>query len=226
MTATHIRYDEADRPFVVLLIASQAVVTEWNARDSRPPDVVAITDSDHRTTKAEVRQHRPRVVVLEEALAAGKRGARFVGWLRSEQADGGLDVRLLPAGEVAALLSSTSDWSAQALARAAKPLSPRAFRRARRVRLDDAAQATLDSRDCTLVDMSTLGVQLVASSVLRPGQRVRLVVNLAGERLRLTGKVAWSAMEMQPAASFRAGVEFEGRVPPHLDSLLSQFAEA
>jgi hypothetical protein len=226
MTTTNVRYDEADRPFSVLLIASQAIVSQWNSRDSRTQEVMAITDADHRTTKAEVRQRRPRVVVLEESLAEGKRGTRFVGWLRSEQGDGGLDVRLLPAGEVAALLSSTSDWTAQALVRVSRPLSPRAFRRARRVRVDDAAQATLDGRDCTLVDMSTLGVQVVASSVLRPGQRVRLVVNLVGERMRLTGKVAWSAMEIKPAAAFRAGVEFEGSVPSNLDSLLSQFAEA
>ena len=68
--------------------------------------------------------------------------------------------------------------------------------------------------------MSTSGAQVVSLTILKPNQRVRVVVTTDGTANRSAANVVWSSVEMgQDGISCRAGVRFKGAHPEFLASL-------
>ena len=69
----------------------------------------------------------------------------------------------------------------------------------------------LDGNPVAVVDISTVGVQVISPTILRPNQKIRVALPDADQTLRLTAHVAWAVFEKPhyaPQAYYRAGMEF------------------
>jgi hypothetical protein len=71
-------------------------------------------------------------------------------------------------------------------------------------------EVLVDGNQAVLVDLSTLGAQLVSATVLKPGQRVRMALFDAQGTVRFNAAVAWASFEIPPGSvpRYRAGIEF------------------
>ena len=67
----------------------------------------------------------------------------------------------------------------------------------------------IDGKPATLINLSVVGAQVVSPTILRPNQRVRMVLPDADRQLRFAAGIAWAAFEMPKAGPhYRAGIEF------------------
>jgi hypothetical protein len=98
---------------------------------------------------------------------------------------------------------------AAAPAVAPAPLDQRGTRRAPRVRIVDGVEVLVDGNTATLVDLSTVGAQIVSPTILKPNQRVRMSIAHGHKPLRINAGVAWASFELvKTGPRYRAGVEF------------------
>ena len=112
---------------------------------------------------------------------------------------------------------------AVAPAPAAPPLDHRGTRRAARFRMRHALEITVDGNAATLVDLSTVGAQVIASAALKPNQRVRLALNDNDGNIRLTGSVAWASFEITKSGPrYRAGIQFVKPDEPAIEAFCSR----
>jgi len=68
----------------------------------------------------------------------------------------------------------------------------------------------VDGNAATLIDLSTVGAQVVSAGVLRPNQRVRIAMMDSAGNLRFNASVAWAKFEIPPGSGprYRAGLDF------------------
>lgn len=172
---------------------------------------------DIRTAVEAILDLKPQFLVLDQGFSATPRGAAMIDRLR---ADAGFETTqvLVVNGESVELLAdesaedqvqSTTDW--------------RGSRRVPRIRIRAGVEVQVDGTTAQLIDLSTLGAQVVSSTALKPNQRVRLV--LTGDAARLAATVAWASFELpkgRPLPQYRAGLEFVN--PPQ--DVLQQFCVA
>jgi hypothetical protein len=89
------------------------------------------------------------------------------------------------------------------------PLDRRGTRRAERVRFEPPLDIMVDGSSAALIDLSTIGAQVIASAAVKPNQRVRLALNDDRGTVRLAGSVAWASFEITKGGPrYRAGIEF------------------
>ena len=69
---------------------------------------------------------------------------------------------------------------------------------------------SVDGNPAMLVDLSLVGAQVVSPTVLKPNQRVRVVIGDSRGGVKCAGAVAWAAFEMPKgmATRYRAGIDF------------------
>lgn len=202
-----------------LLIGSQPLLEAWNARAKAVDTVIPVAHTDVSHALEMIGSKRPEVVVVEQAIAASGSGSALMARLHNERYERGIEIRLLAAERAADLMSSDPGevhpqvW----LSVLAEPLPARPERRARRIRAREDEQATIDGAPVTLLDVSSNGVQVRSTMVLRPQQRVRLV--LAPERgsVKTAAVVAWSTFEIGPTPQYRAGIAFTRTIPSLID---------
>ena len=153
-------------------------------------------------------------------FASTSKGAAVVHDLCSHQRLAQTNIRLLEA-ERSTSLGTHGPKTGLALANLAKPLARRPLRQAPRVKILAGVEVLVDGAPATLVDMSTSGAQVVSLTILKPNQRVRVVVTTDGVAKRSAANVVWSSVEMgQDRISCRAGVRFKDAHPEFLASLL------
>jgi hypothetical protein len=68
----------------------------------------------------------------------------------------------------------------------------------------------VDGNQAALVDLSTIGAQVVTTSVLKPNQRVRMALQDDEATVRFNAAVAWASFEIPPKSGprYRAGLQF------------------
>jgi hypothetical protein len=191
-----------------VLIASENVLAAWSSRATTPTDLLALADADAQGALAVIERRRPRIVVLEQMFAASPRGAALVKALRSNSHLAGLDIRVLPADR-SAQLGASGPINGQALTRMARSLEATPKRRVHRITMPEGAAVLVDGVRADLIDLSTLGAQIVSPTILRPNQKILVVMDREGVVLRTQAAIAWSSLELTPKAlTYRAGVEF------------------
>jgi hypothetical protein len=165
---------------------------------------LSFTDTEALHALETIVQRRPAVVALERLFAASPRGAALIHRIKADPALRDSEIRVV---------AHDSDYmrvSPRAPVEAAPPVDHRGTRRAIRFKMRASADATVDGHQALLVDMSTVGAQVVSAAVMKPNQRVR--VSLADDvgQLRLEADVAWASFELQPKGGprYRAGLEF------------------
>ncbi|HMD33605.1 MAG TPA: PilZ domain-containing protein, partial [Vicinamibacterales bacterium] len=111
-----------------------------------------------------------------------------------------------PAATIAPPAPATAAAPAKAL------LDQTGTRRAPRYKIAAKVDILLDGNASVLVDLSTVGAQVVSPGALKPGQRVRIGLSDDKANLRFNGSVAWASFEIPPGSGprYRAGIEFSG----------------
>ena len=77
-------------------------------------------------------------------------------------------------------------------------------------RIKDGVEVAIDGNPAALIDLSAVGAQVVSATVLKPNQRVRVVIGDAKNQVKCAGAVAWAAFEMPKGmpTRYRAGIDF------------------
>jgi hypothetical protein len=198
-----------------VFIGSKSLLEAWNACGGHTSQVISIPLTDLACAIELIGEAQPEVVVIEQAVAADGAGSALMDRLHNERYLRGTEVRLLPPDRAADLMSSgPGDLDPQAWLQAlAQALPPRPERRAARVRAMADEQALIDGQPVTLIDLSAVGAQVRSHTVLRPRQRIRLVLPPERGSVRAVAVVAWSTFEIGPTPTYRAGVAFTRAIP-------------
>jgi hypothetical protein len=169
-----------------------------------------------------VRQ-RPRVVALPEKFAQSPRGTALTHRIAVDAQLAGTQILLIDTqgSAIPASESARPTWL---------PVDAAGTRRVPRIRMRQGLDVQIDGATASLVDLSTMGAQVVSTTVLKPRQRVRVVLAIDAYHIRAAGIVAWALFEIPKggqAPRYRAGLEFSSADPePLLQFCIEQAAEA
>jgi hypothetical protein len=84
-------------------------------------------------------------------------------------------------------------------------------RQARRVTIHDGVKILIDGVSSSLVDLSTLGAQIVSPTTVRPNRAVRVVLQDDAGPVSCKGRIVWARIEpgsQEESVAYRAGLEF------------------
>jgi PilZ domain-containing protein len=198
-----------------VLIGSEPLVAAWNARAGKSSQVIPLVHTDVSHALETIGSKRPEVVVIEQAVATTGPGSTLMARLHTERFLRGIEVRLLAPDRANDLMSSEpGDVHPQVwLTVLAEPLPARPMRRAERIKTGENEGALVDGTPVRLLDLSASGAQVYSTIVLRPQQRVKLVLSPERGSIKTTGIVAWSTFEMAPTPRYRAGIAFAAAIP-------------
>jgi len=200
----------------------------WPALKQRIGDaggeILTFADTDALRALDVITRRRPAVVALERLFAASPRGAALINRIKADPTLLHCEIRVVshdsdyarvsprkPTDTEAALSAvSVAPAGATAAVAVSPPLDQRGTRRAPRFRISSPIGVLVDGNAATLVDVSTLGAQVVSSTVLKPNQRVRMALNDDQGSVRFNAAVAWASFEIPPKSGprYRAGIEF------------------
>jgi len=198
-----------------LFIGSEPLLAAWTARAGSVETVIPVAHTDLSQALEMIGTRRPEVVVIEQAVAASGSGSALMHRLHNERYERGIEIRLLPAERAADLMSSEpGDVHPQVwLSVLAEPLPARPQRRTTRVRARHDEQALIDGAPVAVLDFSENGLQVRSSTVLRPQQRVRVILPPERGSVKTAAVVAWSTFEIAPTPQYRAGLAFTSSFP-------------
>jgi hypothetical protein len=193
-----------------VLIGSQPLIDAWTARTGDGGDVITVALTDLSLAMETISTAKPDVVVIEQAIAASVPGSAVMGRLHGDRYQRGTEVRLLPPDRAADLMSSgPGELHPQAwLTVLAQALPPRPERRAERTQILPEEQVLIDGQPVTLIDLSAVGAQVLSPVVLKPRQRVRVVLSPERGSAKAVAIVAWSTLENSAMPGYRAGIAF------------------
>jgi len=201
------------RPCTVLIAAPELLPTLKKRPVDPAAELLAFADADALKALDVISKRRPSVIVLEQDFAATARGAALVRRIQADPALSGSEIRLVSkdSGEssiVEALTAVDEPLMTEAEARA--QLDQRGTRRAARFKIGGTVEVVVDGNIATLVDLSTIGAQVLSAIVLRPTQRLRVTLADDHSTIRFNATVAWASFEIpkQTPPRYRAGLEF------------------
>ena len=155
---------------------------------------------------------RPSVVAVLEKFALSPRGTALAHRVAIDPTLAG--TRILMIGTDGAAVPVPPEGRPTWL-----PLDVAGTRRVPRIRMRRGLDVQVDGATAALIDLSTMGAQVVSPTVLKPSQRVRLILPVDSYTIRAVGTVAWASFEIPKGKSqpqYRAGLEFSVADPEPL----------
>jgi hypothetical protein len=230
-----------------LIIGAQNLMPALSEHVKVDGEVVTFADTEPIQALQMIMDQRPGLVVLERLFAATPRGAALINRIKSDPALAHAEVRVMshtgdytrqvvkptaasapPAGQPAASVAgAASQPSGSPAATAEAPrLDYTGTRRAPRFRVRAGVELQLDGNPAAVIDLSTVGAQVISPTVLRPNQKVRITIPNDDLQLRFRGAIAWAKFELPKAPvkapQYRAGVEFTDADAKAIDDLTSR----
>lgn len=209
-------------PCTVLIAAPHLLPALTRRALSTGDEVVAFAEVDALRALEQIIARRPQRVALERAFATTPRGAALINRIKADPSLTHCELRVVTQD---AEQSVTLDVPAAApVAAAAAPIDAEGTRRLPRQPLNEVVEITIDGNPATLVDLTSLGAQVVSATVLRPNQRVRVAVADSTATIRTSGSIAWASFEIPPGSGprYRAGIEFVQPDTAAIDALLKR----
>lgn len=216
----------------IVVIGPSEVLASLRTQLANGDQVQTFTDHQVREAVEFIATHKPSIVAVDREFAVSPRGEALVGRIGDDPALSQCEIRVLarttpvkPEREKSRKKSGTGITPAAAspapaatveVVTATATVDRRGIRRAERIRMLNGVSITVDGNPAELVDLSAAGAQVLSKMILRPNQRVRLLL-LEGSpdarrTLRCSGSVVWAAFEM-PAGQpprYRAGLKLTG----------------
>ena len=171
-------------------------------------ELLAFSDTDALRALDVISQRRPRVVALERGFTTTPRGAALINRLKADPALKDLEILVVSHEADAPADAAAADPVASPTPVSA--LDYRGTRRAPRYIMAAAVEADVNGNEATVMDLSTVGAQVVSATILKPNQRVRVTFSDDRTQVRCQAIVAWASFEMPPGAGprYRAGLQF------------------
>jgi hypothetical protein len=174
------------------------------------------TDSETPTALEAILIHRPPLVAIERVFAAKSRGAALINRIKADPTLVACEIRIIAHDSSFSRVANrpgatagSGGTAATAVAAPPVPLDQKGTRRAQRYRIISGIEVLIDGNPALLVDLSTVGAQVVSTTLLKPNQRVRLSFIESARPVRFSAGVAWSAFELPKGEPrYRAGIEF------------------
>jgi hypothetical protein len=206
----------------VVLIAAGELLPALQSRLASGIELLSFADVDALRALETITTRRPPVVLLERQFATTPRGAALVNRIKADPSLCTCEIRIIPydATTIDAaepLMEAAADdvlpapaTSEPVTPAAAPELDYRGTRRAPRIPTPSGPEILVDGKGGTLVDVSTLGAQLLTPTVLKPNQRVRISLPDPDGAIRCVGTVVWAAFEIPKGTGprYRVGLEF------------------
>ena len=167
-------------------------------------EVLTFADNDALRALEAITKRRPAVVALERVFAVTPRGAALINRIKADPALRQSEIRVL---------AHDSDYQ-RVVPRTPPPGAPaldqRGTRRAARFKMAANVMAQVDGKNAILVDLSSVGAQVVSPGALKPNQRVGVALPAESGSVRFDANVVWTAFEIQPKSGprYRAGLDF------------------
>jgi hypothetical protein len=229
-----------------LVIAAENLMPALRDRVKVDGDILTFADTEPIQALQAIMDERPELVVLERLFAATPRGAALINRIKSDPQLSHAEVRVMshtgdysrqvvkpttskpaPAIESSGAETAVAATSAPvATVEAPKTLDWHGTRRAPRFRVRSGVELQLDGNPAAVIDLSTVGAQVISPTVLRPNQKVRITIPLDDFQMRFRGAIAWAKFELPntpvKTPQYRAGVEFTDGDAQALESFCSR----
>jgi hypothetical protein len=196
-----------------VLIGAPEVVPGLKKSIDPNAEVLTFADVDALRALEVISRRRPDIVIAEKTFAATPRGAALINRIKADPTlikseirvvgPKPTDVRVVSAGESSVAVSEPA-------AAPVAPLDQRGTRRAPRYKIAGLVEIVADGNVATVVDLSTIGAQIVSAIILKPNQKVRMILTDDASTIRFAAIVAWASFEIPPkdGPRYRAGIEF------------------
>jgi hypothetical protein len=203
-------------PTCTVLIGAPELLPALRERTNLTGEVLTFSDQEPLRALETIVARRPEVIALERLFAATSRGAALINRIKSDPDLGDVEIRVVSHDSDYVRVSrrpraaaATTSTAVEAPPKPERPVDWRGTRRAARVRIRDGVECLIDGNPALLVDLSTIGAQVISQAVLRPNQRVRMTVGDEGGVVRFNAAVAWASFEIPTGTPrYRAGIEF------------------
>lgn len=200
----------------IVLIGPADALPGLQERLDPSAEILTFTDSEALEALDHIIRNTPALVAMQDEFADTARGQALINRIKDDVALNACEVRVLGRdaahNRVAVKRGSrTRIAAAVALHEHAKPvLDQKGTRRAPRIRIKDGVEVAVDGSPAELVDLSTVGAQVVSPTVLKPNQRVRVIMGHGKTSVKCAGAVIWAAFEMPKgmATRYRAGIDW------------------
>jgi hypothetical protein len=191
-------------------------------------ELLTFADTEPIQALQAILEQRPALIVLERLFAATPRGAALINRIKTDPQLGNAEVRVMShtgdysrqvakPSKVEAPAQAASSGAAQAGSAGVATVEPvktldwQGTRRAPRYRVKPGVEIQVDGNPASVVDLSTVGVQVLSPTILRPNQKVRVSIPNDDFVMRFRGSVAWAKFELpkpNDPPRYRAGVDF------------------
>src|SRR6187399_1550122 len=231
-----------------LVIAAEHLMPALRERIKVEGEIITYPDTEPIQALQAIMEQRPDLVVLERLFAATPRGAALINRIKSDPHLAHAEVRVMShtgdytrqvvkptavrtPGSPAAATGPTATAAASSASSIATEEAPKALdwhgtRRAPRFRVRSGVELQLDGNPAAVVDLSTVGAQVISPTVLRPNQKVRITIPNDDLQMRFRGAIAWAKFELPKAPvkapQYRAGVEFTDADAKAIDDLTAR----
>jgi hypothetical protein len=152
-----------------------------------------------------ITKRRPQVVALERLFAMTARGAALIYRIKADPSLKDAEIRVI---------AHDSEYSRVVprlrAAEAPPALDHRGTRRAPRFKMAAGVNVVVGGKSASLIDLSTVGAQVVSPVPLKPNQEITMALPDAGGAIQFDVKVAWTSFFTTPegAPRYRAGIDF------------------
>jgi hypothetical protein len=226
-----------------VVIAAPSLMPSLRERLAGEGDILPFADTEPIQALQAILERRPGLIVLERLFAATPRGAALINRIKTDAALGHSEVRVMAhTGDYTRVVARPSAppldaeppaagggtavaAAPSATVEATRPLDWHGTRRAPRFRLREGVEIQLDGNPASIVDLSSVGAQVVSQAVLRPNQKVRVSIPSDEFVMRFRGAIAWAKFELSRGEApprYRAGVEFSDADNQAVDSFCAK----
>jgi PilZ domain len=206
----------------IVLIAPVGAIPSLRERLASGAEVQTFTDAETPEALDHIVQSKPRIVALETEFSATSRGSALINRIKDDPALSSCEIRVIAhdgaLNRLAMRRTKSGTNLAVAVAEPRPALDPIGTRRAPRVTIQDGVEIQVDGHAAALVNLSTVGAQVLSPKTLKPNQRVRIVFTEGNAVIRCTGLIVWAAFEMPKGAPprYRAGIALTADDPKPL----------
>jgi hypothetical protein len=196
-------------PCTVLIGAEDLLPALADRTGQGPSELLSFTDTDALRALEAITSRRPPIVAIEKDFAATARGAALINRIKADPALAHTEIRIVSsdADPVVVPRATSGKGAAGPVPHA---LDQRGTRRAPRFRVTGEVEVLVDGNLATLVDLSSIGAQVLSPTVLKPNQRLRMSLSDDLGAVRFNAAVAWASFEIPKNTNprYRAGLEF------------------
>ncbi len=174
-------------------------------------EVQSFTDSEALEALDHIIRTRPALVAMHDEFADSSRGQALINRIRDDGTLTACEVRVMARdASINRVAVTRGSHGAGAKDKGKPALDQKGTRRAARVRVKDGVEVSVDGNPALLVDVSAVGAQVVSPTVLKPNQRVRVIMGEGRSSVKCAGAVAWAAFEMPKGmpTRYRAGIDW------------------